>query len=293
MNSSSASITNSRQDFLGSLEYQGMQRNYLVHLPTHYESTGSYPLVLAFHGGSGTPQGMARLTSFNSLADSEGFLVVYPEGYQKSWADGRGVTAADKAGVDDVGFISQLIMVLVQTDHADPTRVYAAGISNGGFFTQRLGCELSEKITAIGVVAATMPANTAPACSPSRPVPMVLMAGTDDPLNRFAGGNTPRGELLSAEAAAEKRAALNGCSLQPNVIQLPDLAPADGIRVELRRYSNCALSAGVDFYIIHGGGHTWPGGPQYLPAFLIGKTSREINATTVLWDFFQQYSLVH
>jgi polyhydroxybutyrate depolymerase len=122
---------------------------------------------------------------------------------------------------------------------------------------------------------------------------MVLMAGTDDPLIRFTGGVTTRGDILSAEAAAEKRAALNGCSLMPSVMQLPDLVPGDGTRVELRRYSDCASGAGVDFYVIYGGGHTWPGGPQYLPSFLIGRTSRDINASSVLWDFLRQYSISH
>ena len=280
------------QDYRASLTVQDRPRAYLLHLPAGYDTAKTYPLLLAFHGGKlGTPEGMLRLTSFNTLADAHGFIVVYPEGYKQSWADGRGITDADKDGIDDIGFISALIDLLVRDRHADPTHVYAAGISNGALFTQRLGCQLAARITAIGVVSASMGTALAATCQPSRLVPMVMMEGTDDPILPFAGGDTTRGAVLSADAAAAKRAALNGCSPTPTVTLLPDTAPADGTTVELRAYFACAENAAVDYYIIHGGGHAWPGGWAYLPAAIIGRTSRDIDASAILWNFFQGYTL--
>lgn len=285
------STTGVGRDYAASLSFQDRTRNYLVHLPAGYDVTQSYPLLLAFHGGKlGTPQGMVRLTSFNSLADADGFIVVYPEGYKQSWADGRGITDADKDGLDDVGFISTLVDSLVKDLHADPARVYAAGISNGGLFTQRLGCELAGKIAAIGVVSASMPTVLASTCQPVRPVPMVLMAGTDDPILPFEGGDSSRGAILSADAAAAKRAAFNECAAVPSVSMLPDADPRDKTTVELRVYAGCTQGAEVDYYIIHGGGHAWPGGWAYLPAAIIGHTSRDIDASRILWEFFGRFS---
>jgi polyhydroxybutyrate depolymerase len=276
-------------DIKGSLTHQNIQRTYLLHLPRNYQKGGTYPLVLAFHGGNGSADGMKKLTNFNQVADQEGFIVVYPVGYQKTWADSRSETPAAKKNIDDVGFVSKLIGKLVNEYRVDPKRVYATGISNGGNFSQRLGCELANQITAIGVVAAGMPSNLSKTCQPSRPVPMTLMFGSDDPFYPFEGGSTRLGSVVSVEAAVAKRVQLNNCSTQPQVTQLPNRAPLDGTRIQRSAYRNCTDGAVVDYYLVEGGGHTWPGGLQYLPPRMIGKTSQDMNASNVLWAFFKQF----
>jgi polyhydroxybutyrate depolymerase len=231
---------------------------------------------------------MAELTAFNNLADTAGFIVVYPEGYERSWADGRNTTQAAQAGIDDVGFISALIDTLISNFSVDSARVYAAGISNGGNFVQRLGCELADKVVAIGVVAATSATDTALHCNPARPAPMTLMIGTEDTF--FGVSETKNPDTLSADAAVAKRAALNGCAAKPSTTTLANIA-RDGTRVIRSDYMQCTSGADVQYYIITGGGHTWPGGLQYLPEAVVGRTSRDINASELLWQFFSAHKL--
>jgi polyhydroxybutyrate depolymerase len=281
----------SDSDIEASLIHQNISRKYVIHLPQGFHRRTSYPLVLAFHGSSGTPSRMKSLTNFNQVADREGFIVVYPAGYEQTWADSRNETPAGRKGIDDVGFISKLIDKLVQDYAVDPKQVYATGISNGGNFSQRLGCELADKVAVIGVVAAGMPTNLADTCKPSRPVPMVLMFGESDPLYPFQGGSTKLGSVLSVDDAIAKRVALNQCSGRPQIVLLPDTAPRDGTRIKRTVYTDCKNRANVEYYLVEGGGHTWPGGTQYLPARFIGKTSRDLNASDELWAFFSQFQM--
>jgi polyhydroxybutyrate depolymerase len=281
-----------QHDFSGSLSSGGLTRTYQGHLPASYADAQRLPLVLALHGHGGDGQGMQRLTHLNSLADRHGFIVVYPDGYQKSWADGRGATEADQAGVDDVGFLSALIDTLAGRFKVDRSRVYVTGISNGGFMSERLACDLANKVAAVAAVAATMPTGLAARCAPQRPVPFLLMQGTSDPLVPAQGGDVrgERGTVLSASATAQKWVSIDGCSAPPVTGNEPDVAN-DGTRVSYETYSGCRDASAVALYLVEGGGHTWPGGLQYLPAALIGKTSRDIDAGEVIWSFFQPRAL--
>ena len=268
-----------------------LTRNYIVHLPPHYNQTHALPLVLAFHGGGGTGKSMDGLTHFNRVADEKNFIVVYPDGYQKHWGDGRGTSPSERDGVDDVAFISALIDTLSTQYHIDPKRVYATGISNGGFFSQRLGCQLATKIAAIAVVAATMPLNLAQTCQPGRPVPMVLMHGTADPLVSEAGGTMTVGEggkILSTTATVTLWRNQNKCNSTSTKDNLPTTVD-DGTQVQRELWNGCDQNASVIFYNIINGGHTWPNGPQYLPTRIIGKTSHNLDATQTIWDFFQAH----
>jgi polyhydroxybutyrate depolymerase len=275
------------------LQYQGRIREYLVHLPIHFLSAQSYPLVLAFHGRLGTSSGMQSLSGFNAVADANQFIVVYPQGVERSWADGRGATPADLQGIDDVGFISTLIDHLSNTLPIRKAQVYATGISNGGLLAQRLACELSDRITAIAVVAATFSSKLVSTCRPVRPVPVLQIMGTQDPYVPFEGGTLSRGaggELLSHEQAIVTWVRLNGCSTSPLTTHLPDLAQ-DGTLIEQQVYEFCAAAAQVQSYVIHGGGHTWPGSVQPLSEAPAGKTTRNLQASSIIWEFFSTFTL--
>ena len=273
-----------------SLESGGLTRTYRLHVPA-VSSSKALPLVLALNGRGGTGQQLSGLTQFDALADREGFIVAYPDGFQKSWADGRGGTPADKAGVDDVAFISSLIERLSGQFRIDAGRVYAFGVSNGGHMSQRLACALSGRIVAIGVVAATMGERLARGCQPKSPVSVLLIHGTTDPLSPYGGGDEggDRGVVLSAEATVTDWAGWNACNPKPTVTALPDVAN-DRTRVERRVFDACKSGSEVAFYRIENGGHTWPGGPQYLPELIIGKTSKDMDASAVIWAFFARFS---
>jgi polyhydroxybutyrate depolymerase len=247
------------------------------------------PLVIALHGRLGQGRNQAKLTGLDAVADEAGFIVVYPDGVNRSWADGRGTTPADRQGVDDVGFLSTLIDDFIAKHGVDPHRVYVTGMSNGGMMSFRLACELSGRVAAIAPVAALMSEKLADTCKPSRPVPVMAVAGTEDPLVPFHGGpvSGDRGPVLSAADTFTRWAAWNGCpSGVPTVTKLEDRAPDDGTRVRREALTNCRDGSEVVLYAVEGGGHTWPGGQQYLRESLIGRTSKDVDASRAIWAFF-------
>ena len=273
-------------DLQGHLNIGGVDRTYYLHVPEGLPEYGPVPLVLVFHGGGGHAANMPKFTHFDDVADRNKFLVAYPESFNKSWSDTRGLSPAD-----DVGFIRALIAELQRTHHADPKRIYAAGISNGGFFSNRLACDLTDKLAAIAAVAATMPETLAPLCKPSTPISVLYMHGSKDPIVHIDGGPIlrNRGAAISLAQASEFWRKWDGTSPQPVMETLPE--PADngtGVRREV--YSGGKQGTEVVVYVIEGGGHTWPGGPQYLPAFLVGKASHNLDGTQVIWDFFKRHT---
>jgi polyhydroxybutyrate depolymerase len=177
----------------------------------------------------------------------------------------------------------------------DGTKIYATGISNGGFMSSRLGCELSNRIAAIAVDAATMEATTiAPSCNPGRPVPAIYIHGNTDPLVPFVGGQmtaggTAGGTILSHFQAVDKWVSINACSTTPIITDLPDIAN-DGTTIKQRVYAGGTNGSEVVSYVVLNGGHTWPQGYQYLPENIIGKTSQDMNACEVIWTFFKRFN---
>jgi len=284
-------------DYSASIVSGGLERTYSVHISSAYDRTRPTPLVIVLHGGGGTGQGMVKLTGFNAVADRENFIVVYPDGFENHWNDGRGVQwQAQVENLDDVGFISALIDHLSDELNIDASRIYVTGISNGGMMSHRLGCELSQRIAAIAPVASNIPVNMASVWSPSRPVPVLIVNGTDDPLERWEGGEIRLGRntfgvVLSVADTVKFWVGKDQCASSPVVTQLPDTAPNDGTTMRKEIYGGCQDGAEVVLYAIEGGGHTWPSGLQYLPESIIGKTSREFNASEVIWQFFKEHPI--
>jgi polyhydroxybutyrate depolymerase len=277
----------------GALVFGGRRRTYHIHVPPSYDGTRAVPLVVALHGRGGRGAGMMALTHFDRVADHEGFIVVFPDGYRRSWADGRGSTPADRAGLDDVAFIARLIDTLSVTYRIDPGRVFATGMSNGGFMTQRLGCDLAQRITAIAPVAAGLPARRQGQCSPARAIAVLEIQGTDDPLVPYGGGpvrGPADGLTLGAVASAAFWARADGCAPTPSAAELPDVRPDDGTRVRRTAYAGCRDGSRVVLLAVAGGGHTWPGGLRYASEGLVGRTSRDVDATQVIWSFFSEAS---
>ncbi|MFM7193488.1 MAG: alpha/beta hydrolase family esterase, partial [Bacteroidota bacterium] len=261
-----------------SLTVDGNPRSFILYLPKGYDNAGKMPLIFVIHGGSGTPEGMIRLANFKPIADREKIILVFPAGIQKNWNDGR-PTTPNQLGIDDVSFLNSVWYYLTLNYPVDDTRIYTTGISNGGFMSSRLGCELSNRIAAIAVVAATMEATTiAPGCVPGRPVPAMYIHGTSDPLVPFTGGEmtaggTAGGTILSHSQAVEKWVTNNNCNPVPVVTDLPDIAN-DGTTIKKRVFGGGTNGSEVVSYVVLNGGHTWPQGLQYLNELIIGKTSQ-------------------
>jgi len=264
----------------GSVESGGDARAYRLYIPVSYDPNQPTALVFSLHGFASNPGQQARFSGFDALAETEGFIAVYPQGagLPLRWNAGiRGLNAASP--VDDVAFISDLLDHLAGELCVDPTRVYMTGLSNGGGMSHRLACALAERVAAIGTVAGAYPLPEDDACAPSRPVPVIAFHGTADPIVPYEGSRS----LAAAAAWAAAWAARNGCAPTPS--SLPPSGSVSGVR-----YSGCAGGAEVVFYTVAGGGHTWPGGPA-LPALLVGSTSSDVDASRLMWAFFQAHPL--
>jgi len=192
-----------------------------------------------------------------------------------------------------VAFIASLIDVLVTTQGVDPKRVYATGLSNGAMMCHTLALRIPDRIVAIAPVADSITKAVASGTTTEGPpVSVLAMNGTDDPLVPYEGGEvhfgrTKLGEVISVADMIKLWVQRDGCSTEPEVTDLEDKDPNDGTRV--RRERHAGKEAEVVLYTIKGGGHTWPGGKQYLGERIIGKTTRDIDGCQVIWDFFKAH----
>lgn len=279
-------------DKRGSIRVDGRERTYSLHVPPEYDGTEAVPLLLALHGRLGTGSGEERLTHLDKVSDEHDFLAAYPDGLDRSWADGRGGTPADRQQVDDVKFLSALVHELQSKYKIDHTRVYATGMSNGGFMSGRLACELADQIAAVAIVGASLSAEEAGGCHPAQPVSVLIVQGTADPVVPFAGGplgdGGARGVVLSHDAAVQRFVTANRCGESAKTEHIADLA-GDGTSIDVTMYGPCADGSEVRGYVVNGGGHTWPGGMQYLPAMFVGKTTRNLDGSEVIWEFLSRH----
>lgn len=300
---------NLNQDMvLRTLYNQGLERSYYLYTPGAHTRDRPMPLLLAFHGGVGQGDTMAAKTGFNDLADREDFLVVYPNGIDLGaiggqWNDGRN-TPEVHPEIDDVAFVRAVIEDVEKLRNVDRKRIYVTGGSNGGFFAQRLGCEMANQIAAIASVSSTMAKSLESRCRTQRPIPILMINGTEDRLVPWVGGEMTvgaRGEILSVPETVAFWRKNNGCSATPKEERLPD-TEQDGTTVVSYQYSGCHQNATVMLYRIEGGGHGWPGGRIMRRANqndfsnrdhenLVGKNSQAINASEVVWKFLQQFTL--
>lgn len=280
----------------GYLQYDGLERSYELFVPDNYSEKQYYSLVILLHGGGGKAKGLVRNTRarFNQLANRDRFIAVYPNGVEKSWNDGARDTLAParKLNIDDVGFINALINKLENQLSINKKQIYAGGISNGGFMAQRLAYELSDKIKGIGVVAANLSEVQSRKPFPEHPVPVLFINGTDDPLVPYKGGyvtvfRQKRGKVLGMAETIKTWNKINGCTKKTSKTLFPDTNKKDRCTAEKTVWENPEnKKLKTEAIKIVGGGHTWPGTNQYLPARLVGHTNRDFNGCDEIWNFF-------
>ncbi|MCK5923531.1 MAG: prolyl oligopeptidase family serine peptidase [Methylococcales bacterium] len=293
----------------------GTERAYRIYVPDAVkESKSLVPLVFNFHGGAGTAE-VASKMGWTPIAERENFIVVYPEGLNKHWNDGRNAQkfAEQDAKTDDVAFVVALLDHLQKGfPQIDPKRIFTTGASNGGFISHRIAIEASDRFAAAGIIIAPLPkpfATGEKPFKPSHPISILIMNGTADPFVPYDGGPiTPnfmpmrrkssdvdfgRGECSSTDQAIALWLKHNQLeNKKPAIEILPDKDPDDECTVEKSTWSGGENRTAVVLYKVKGGGHTVPGGPQYLPKKIIGNTCGDFNGIRAIWEFFKTHPKV-
>jgi polyhydroxybutyrate depolymerase len=230
-------------DEQASLEHDGVTRSFIVHVPAGYDNTHPIPLVLNFHGATMTAALQQRTTGMDEKADEAGFVVVYPEGVDRSWNAGACCGEAAANDTDDVGFARALVAYTRGRVCVDPKRIYATGFSNGGRMSYRLGCEAADLFAAIAPVAGTKSfpdLDNSPGCAPQRPIPLLDIMGSADSRIAAQPGQIAEWRELNgctdAEAAVTYRAGQHACY----------------------SYQQCTAGTSVTYCIVDALGHAWP-----------------------------------
>jgi len=290
------------------LTVDGLPRKYYVHVPPSMNSTTPLPVVLVLHGGLRAGDSTMRAFGFNEMADRKHFLAVYPNGQPKPHSvhpktnlfwnpDDKGFPST----ADDVKFISSVLDDLSKVAAVNPKRIYSTGLSHGAMMSYRLACDLSHRIAAIAPVAGSQ--ERIP-CNPRRPVPVLDFHGTEDGFVPVEGGGPF--DFNSADYTISTWLKLNGCPTNALETELPDKVD-DGTHVTLKTYGPCNAGTEVVSYIIHHGGHTWPGLPIEYPDIFgerilnpvsfkaqratLGNVTMDINANDLIWEFFSRHAL--
>ena len=238
-----------------------MERSYRLHTPGAFPTSKRVPLVIVLHGASGNASRVELRYHWDSVSDRNEFIVAYPQGSFDQWN-----ATLDPGAVDDVRFLSDLIDHLVRTRLVDPTRVYVAGMSNGGAMTYRVGCALAGRVAAIAPVEAWNPG-----CRPMRAVSMVAVHGLADREVSFD----------RAQRAVAAWRADDGCRVDARVQRR-------GL-VTQSVWAPCATGTSVELYAVADGGHEWPGSSPPLVGH--DPPSPALDATQAIWQFFEGHHL--
>jgi polyhydroxybutyrate depolymerase len=232
------------------------------------------------HGGGGYPGGGYPGGGGGYPGGGGG----YPRGGGGQQPRNREPDEDRPAAADDIAFFNQMLDQLGSKFSTDTSRIYAAGLSEGGFMSLRLGCALSDRIAAVATVGAAMPKTMI--CLPSRPVPLVMINGTSDPVVPYGGGTEHNLNLatISVEDSAKAWAKIDRCEEKAVRAKVPEHSKG-GMETKTDTYGGCQQGAQVMLYSIKGAGNTWPGGEQYEAENTVGKTSQDLNANEIIWGF--------
>ena len=274
----------SQMTILDTIESGGLERNYRLYIPTAYDGSTPVPLVLNLHGYTSDAFGQDLYANFRVIADTANFIIVLPNGT----LDGFGLRywncfIQPGIGVDDVAFLSDLIDTISAQYNIDVNRVYSTGMSNGGFMSHTLACELSHKIAAIASVAGSIDEDRLPACDPQHPMPVMQIHGTEDETVPYAGNF----DFIPVQSVIDYWTDFNNCDAAAEFTEIPDVVPSDSCTAEHYVYGGCDENINVELYKIIDGGHTWPG----TALTFIGVTNLDINACKEIWNFFSRYRL--
>jgi len=264
------------------LPHDGETRSYELYVPPNYDGFTPLPVVLNFHGFTSSGPQQREGTKMDELAAREGFIIAYPNGLDNSWNAGICCGTSAEMGVDDVGFTRAVIDDLGDRGCIDLSRVYATGMSNGGFLSHRLACEAADVIAAAAPVAAVLGIDDSD-CNPSRPISIMQLNGTADPLVSYEGGGLTTSP--GAKESVDGWISRDGCTGAPAITYENGAATCETT-------GDCDEDVSVTLCTIEGAGHCWPGQPcpERLGS-LVGEPTFDIDANEVMWELFSRTTL--
>ena len=267
-------LTLAQQTINDSIFYNNVYRSYITYIPAIYNSSYSTPLLFNLHGKTGTALGAMYQADFRDIADSANFIIVHPQGLLDSAGDTH--WNVGQSAVDDIGFLNSLYSYIVSNYNINLDKVYSAGMSNGGYMSYYLACNMSDKIAAIASVTGAMGPYTQLTCNPMHPTPVLEIHGTEDTIVSF-NAMIP-GILYWRD--------YNNCNLIADTTIIQDLVLGDFSTVKHIVYNNGANGVTSELFKVIGGEHTWPGS-----SFSIGITNYDIDASVEIWKFFSRYDI--
>lgn len=257
-------------------------RSYRLYVPASYTPANQSPVVLNMHGLGSNAFEQQYYSNFMPIADTAGFLMVYPQGLSAQGTTYWNVGIPLTPPTNDVKFLSALIDTISRHYTVDRYRVYATGMSMGGYMSHYLALNLGYRIAAIASVTGTIYPGVYSSAAPGRAVPMMQIHGTADSTVPYNGS----GLGIAIDTLVRFWVQNDGCNPAPVVTPVPNVNTADGCTATHYVYNGGTNGATCEFYKITGGAHTWPGAPVS-----IGVTNQDFNASTEIWRFFRQYRL--
>ncbi|MGB1241018.1 MAG: T9SS type A sorting domain-containing protein [Chitinophagales bacterium] len=266
----------------GTLTHDNLEREYILYVPANYSSESSVPLLFNFHGYTSNANEQMWYGDFRPIADTAGFLIVHPMGTLDATGTTHFNVGWGGSSVDDVGFTEVLLDKIAAEYNIDLKRIYSTGMSNGGFMSYHLACNLSDKIAAIASVTGSMSYLTFDNCNPQHPTPVLQIHGTEDGTVPYDGAAFAK----PIEEVVDYWVNFNNCNPNSITTTLPDISANDLSTVEHFLYEGGDNNVATEFFKITGGGHTWAG-----TFFTSAGTNHDINASLEVWSFLSKYDI--
>jgi len=274
-------FSNAQTTVNGSFMHGGITRTYSFYVPASYVPGIAVPMVIGLHGLGSDGASFAEYRDFRPIADTANFIVVHPDGSTLFGLKFWNYENILGSTVDDVGFLEALIDTISADYSINPQRIYCTGMSNGSFMAYYLACQ-SDRFAAIGTVTGSMSTDMYNACTPSYPMPVIHIHGTNDSTNPYEGTSTMQGiDEVNLFWVNQ-----NNCNPIPDISSVPDINTTDDATATRYLYSDGIDGHTVELFKVNGGEHSWPGSP--MPGST-DVTCMDFDACIEIWRFFNQY----
>lgn len=277
---------------------EGERRSYYIYYPSNNQPVYKpYPIIMMLHGGFSSGRVIDDVVQFQKFVDPHKIIVVYPNSDGDNWNDGRSETSSE---IDDVQYLKDVISDVAAKYQGDPSRVYLAGISNGGMMTMRMACDAADSFGAFATVIANMPQDLVTSCNPGGPVSFLMVQGTEDGLVPYEGGQVERvvfflggGDIVVSAPETYQFWVDNAGCTETNETETINTVN-DGSTVT-KIEATCPGDTEVIQYRMDGAGHHWPGGDRRIgrvKEFYAGPRNNDIDATDIIFHFFRRHGLL-